>query len=631
MPAATHSKVIVSATDKVSPVLKDIKAKFKAFSNHLSKVTSEFKGLASVSLAPLAGGIAAASAAIKSSIAETVAYGSAVDDASRSLGVATDRLQAFRYAATLGGSSAEEMDGALAKLNVQLAQAAAGKNKDVPELFEQMGIAMRDANGQMRTADDLLPEIADAIASQSTQAGKARIATLLFGKAGQNLIKTLNDGSAGLNNARKEAEKFGVIMDGEAVAAAAMFGDEMTKTRYAIKGVQMSIGSQLLPVLQPLLEQFNAWIASNREWIATTIAEAALDLGNALKEIDFKSLVTGTIDFIKQCVALFNAMGGIKTVAIAVAAIFAGKVAASLASTALAVGKLVSVGLTLGKAVLPVIATGIRTVTAAMLANPIGLIIAGIIGLITAGIALYRNWDKVTAFCSECWDKVVAAAQWAWDAVKAAWGTVSGWFGGIWQAISDTARDIFQGAVTFLTETAPGAVRGAWDTFKGWFGGLWQGISDSASGIFQGFVDFFTKSIPDSIKSAWEGLKQWFLDLLDTMLGPARKVIDTVKDITGGISDTASEIGSAISDKAGKAWGAVKGWFGGDDDEAAGPAPAALAPAAVPAPMLSEQRFDGKLDIRVRAEGGAQVEGVSAKGDNPAMAMKVNQDRGASR
>ena len=38
---------------------------------------------------------------------------------------------------------------------------------------------------------------------------------------------------------------------------------------------------------------------------------------------------------------------------------------------------------------------------AALSANPIGLVIAAVAALIAAGVALYHNWDKVTAFSAQ--------------------------------------------------------------------------------------------------------------------------------------------------------------------------------------------------------------------------------------
>ena len=43
---------------------------------------------------------------------------------------------------------------------------------------------------------------------------------------------------------------------------------------------------------------------------------------------------------------------------------------------------------------------------AALTANPIGLVIVAIAGLITAGVALYKNWDSVTAFFSAAWGRI---------------------------------------------------------------------------------------------------------------------------------------------------------------------------------------------------------------------------------
>lgn len=438
MARTTHNKVVLSATENVSKTLANIQKNFKSFSKSAQNLGKSMSNLASISFAPLAGGLTAAGAAIRNSVKAMADYGTSVDDASRSLGVAADSLQAFRYAADLGGSSASEMDGAIAMLNKNMANAVSGKNKDLVELFNKLGISMQDANGQTKTAADLMPELADAIAKQSDQTAKAYIANLAFGRSGQNLIKTLNGGAEGLDAARKEAEKFGLVMSKEDVAAATEFGDSLTRTQKAVQGVQNSIGSKLLPVLQPMLDGMNNWIAQNREWLATTIADGVKDLSQALKDIDFKKIIEGAMNFIKGCVKLFNALGGVKTVAIAVSAVFAGKVVASI----LAVGKALMV----------------------LAANPIGAVVVAIAGAVAVGVALYKNWDRITEGCKRLKDAfttsfpvISKAFEGAFAFISTIWNNfkvqmdnlidfVANVFTGQWGAAWENVKNIFKAA-----------------------------------------------------------------------------------------------------------------------------------------------------------------------------------------
>lgn len=46
---------------------------------------------------------------------------------------------------------------------------------------------------------------------------------------------------------------------------------------------------------------------------------------------------------------------------------------------------------------------------AALIANPIGLVVAGVAALIGVGIALYKNWQKITAFFTSAWESIKGA------------------------------------------------------------------------------------------------------------------------------------------------------------------------------------------------------------------------------
>jgi hypothetical protein len=65
-----------------------------------------------------------------------------------------------------------------------MVNAATGGNAELAAAFRRMGIALRDANGKIRTSASVLPELADAFAANENPALRARMATLLFGRGG---------------------------------------------------------------------------------------------------------------------------------------------------------------------------------------------------------------------------------------------------------------------------------------------------------------------------------------------------------------------------------------------------------------------------------------------------------------
>lgn len=511
------NKVVVSAQDKATPALSKIKKEFRVFSRQIKGLGNELKGLGSITALPIAGAFASAAAIVKNSIGSMVSYGGAVDDASRNLTIASDALQAFRYAADQSGSSASQMDSAIAMLNKNMANAANGSNKNLVGLMNRLGISMRDSNGKLKDAAQLMPEVADAIKSQTTATQKAYIATQFFGKSGQGLIKTLNDGSAGLAAQREEAEKFGVIMGEEDVAAATLFGDSLTRTRYATQGLQNAIGGKLLPILQPLLDDFNDWIAKNREWIATTIVDAIKDFADSLKDIDLKSVVAGFVKFVQTSAKVFNAMGGLKTVGVAVASLYGVKVIASIMGV--------------GKAMLSLIPT-IVSLSAALWANPIvlivGAIVAAIGGLIYGGYQLYKHWNEVVTWFTGVWEKV-----------KQAVGAFFDWYLGLWGISAD---DVMAVVKTIYTK-----VSSVFNKLCNFISKTWNGILDLPKKLTNGFsavVKFFTDAwggvlaLPEKLSNSYKGLVDFFSNLWgnikDCFFKPFASAMEKVSSLKDG-------------------------------------------------------------------------------------------------
>ncbi|WP_439580528.1 phage tail tape measure protein, partial [Elioraea sp.] len=96
------------------------------------------------------------------------------------LGVWTDALQAFRFAAIETGVRNEELERGLATLTRRIAEAATGE-RAAEEAFRRLGVAFTDAAGNARTTEGVLADIADRIAAVESPAERARIATEVFG------------------------------------------------------------------------------------------------------------------------------------------------------------------------------------------------------------------------------------------------------------------------------------------------------------------------------------------------------------------------------------------------------------------------------------------------------------------
>lgn len=88
-------------------------------------------------------------------------------------------------------------------------------------------------------------------------------------------------------------------------------------------------------------------------------------------------------------------------------------IAAAIGPALFVVGKLVAIVSGL-RVVLFALIPAIKAVSAALLTNPIALIVAGIA---TAALLIYKYWDPIKEFFGDLWDGIVAIFEWALDVV----------------------------------------------------------------------------------------------------------------------------------------------------------------------------------------------------------------------
>lgn len=195
-----------------------------------------------------AGAAAAGVTALTALTIQSINYADQLDEMSQKLGVSTEQLSKWAYAANLSGTDIDTVARSVNLLSKNLA-AAADPTSKMGELFAALGVQVKDAAGNLRSADEVLPELADRFKALDNQTTETALAMQLFGKSGAELLEFLNRGSDGINALGDELETLGGVISTDTAAAAAQFKDELDKLKIAGQGLGLEIAARLLPSL----------------------------------------------------------------------------------------------------------------------------------------------------------------------------------------------------------------------------------------------------------------------------------------------------------------------------------------------------------------------------------------------
>lgn len=163
-----------------------------------------------------------------------------LSDASKALGLSTTQLQSLQFAARTAGTDLGSLDSALDGLARRLGDAAAG-SEEALRPFAALGVKVRDAEGNARKLDAVLPEVAAKILNLGNETDRVAAATDLFGKQGVRLVPLLGELAGGWGEVEGAARKAGQVMSEETVQALGDAADEIelfqNKITIAVGGI----------------------------------------------------------------------------------------------------------------------------------------------------------------------------------------------------------------------------------------------------------------------------------------------------------------------------------------------------------------------------------------------------------
>lgn len=451
-------------------------------------------------------------AAITKGFAET---GDSLRDMAIRTGFAVETLSELSFALEQNGSSLEEFENGVRRMQRTISDAGRGLTT-AQEALDALGLTL----GQI---DKLTPEeqflaIADRLAQIEDPTKRAAVAMEVFGRSGTKMIPLLADGAAGIAALREEARALGLTISRADADLADNFNDTLNILYRVLKQNVFVIGSALAPTLidvakrvTGVVTQISAWIKANRG-----LAVSVLKLGAATVAVGAGLVALGTV--IVGVAAVISAIAPAVTVAVAAF----GVLAKTVLLPVIAAKTIVAAFLAIGPA-LAGVATGATTL--------VGAVAAALTGIITpAGLA--------TA--------AIAAIGYAILAVGGYFLVTSGVIG--------KALDFLRGAFSSLIQTAREAVDGIADALAA------GDVILAAKILWAGIKLEFKKGAAAAIET-WVAFKANFLQVSsDVFYGAARFAADASFAILDAFANAKAKLASVwadIANRASEAWNLI--------------------------------------------------------------------------
>lgn len=339
--------------------------------------------------------------------------------------------------------------------------------KGASEAFRQLGVAVRNQDGTLRSSSDVMLDIADRFKAMPDGAEKSALAMKLFGKAGAELIPMLNMGGSAI-------DKLTVKMTSEFAAKADEYSDKMVALGGKIGAVGADIAIALLPAL-------------------TAITEALVGFFDWLNKQDpiIKNLI-GTLGLVAIA---FTALAPAITALVAI-----GTPLVTLLGAIFTGGGLVSGVLATIAGWLPVVTgffSGLATVLAGLITWPVVLVAA----LVAAGVAIFVFRDQIGEFLGSVGELIQTLIQTVWDMgepIRAFWVNLWGsaqavtrsffdWIGKVFQTVGGTFQKFVVDPLTkawrFIVDTGKSALRGLLQWAANAINGVIRLINNVIAGI----------------------------------------------------------------------------------------------------------------------------------------------------
>lgn len=209
--------------------------------------------------AAMAIAIAKAEKALVSMTKESAAFADNIITLSMQTGQTTEQLQEFSYATELIDVSVDTLQGSLTKLTNNMQDTINGTG-NAKASFEALGISVTDADGNMRSANDVFYETIDALGDVKNETERDAMAMDIFGRSAQDLNPLIIQGSDTLKAYAQEAHNVGYVLNNEELSALGAVDDAYQRLQKSQEGAKNQLSAEFAPYLTEFYEKITKLI-----------------------------------------------------------------------------------------------------------------------------------------------------------------------------------------------------------------------------------------------------------------------------------------------------------------------------------------------------------------------------------
>lgn len=174
-----------------------------------------------------------------------------VDKMSQKIGISRQTYQELAFVFSQSGTDINNMQAGMKTLTNQI-QSAMNGGAAATATFDALGVSFQNADGSMRSAEEVMLESLTALQGISNETEKAALATDLFGRSGTDLMPLLNGEAGSIAAMTEQAHNLGLVLDDEVIDSGVALTDSLDQTQRALGALTTDIGSAFAPLIMEI-------------------------------------------------------------------------------------------------------------------------------------------------------------------------------------------------------------------------------------------------------------------------------------------------------------------------------------------------------------------------------------------